>query len=133
MLNFLTRDQIFGLNDFADKLKVVSVPEWGGSVHVRPMSGAHRDRMEAQVNKDAGDNVMARIVAATACDDTGKLLFSDADASKLGEKSAHALKRVYDAAVEVNKLTPASIDELEKNSKAIPSDTTPSDSPSDSE
>jgi hypothetical protein len=97
----------------------VSVPEWGGSVTVRALTGAQRDAFEAGCIQQRGkkternlNNLRARLVALSVVDADGKRLFSDADAAALGELNAAALDRVYDAAARISGLNAKDQEEL---------------------
>ncbi len=111
--------------DDTGKPERVDVPEWGGYVHVRVMSGVERDRWEHTASKGMAKvsllNLRASLVAYTACDESGKRLFTDNQASNLGIKSAVALDRVFDVAQRVNCLTENDIKEIEGNLHAVPS------------
>jgi hypothetical protein len=109
----LTREQIIAAND--RPTETVDVPEWGGSVSVRTMSGALRDRVEAAFLKDKSTSFRARVLAATLCGEDGQLLFTEADIEALGEKSIKPIQRVYDVAIRLNAVTKTDVDELEKN------------------
>lgn len=114
----LSRDEILGANDLATEL--VEVPEWGGSVRARTLTGAERDAFEMAVytmrqKAGAAVNIRALLVALCVVDDEGKRLFSERDAAQLGAKSARALDRVFSAAQRLNGLTAADVDELAKN------------------
>ena len=111
----LTRDEILNSSDASESLQEVAVPEWGGSVFVRVMSGSQRDRFEAAFTKDPGNNLRARMASYVIADENGKPIFTEADIVGLGEKSASALSRVFDVAVKVNALTPADVGTAEKN------------------
>lgn len=117
-MDCLTKEQILAAKD--TRTEIVSVPEWGGHVCVRVMSGAERDAWEASIVGATGNqrnlaNIRARLVALTACDGEGHRLFSDADVVELGKKSAKALDRVFSAAQKINALTDEDIKELEGN------------------
>ena len=114
----LTRDQIFAAND--TPTRDVDVPEWGGSVRVRTMSARDRDALEfaALAARDAGttvDNVRARYAAACIIDEKGEQVFTEEDVANLGNKSAAALDRVYQAVAELNAISTSDIEELAKN------------------
>ena len=102
----LTRDQILMCDDLPRE--IIQVPEWGGEVQVRTMTGADRDAFEASlINKDnqSGgrlENVRARLVSLALCDESGVRLFNDADVISLGQKSAKALDRVFTVAQRLN-------------------------------
>jgi hypothetical protein len=49
------------------------------------------------------------------CDEKGKLLFSEAEIAKLGEKSAAALHRIWEQGLALMRITTEEIRELEKN------------------
>ena len=94
----LTREQILQSDDLPRE--TVQVPEWGGEVQVRTMTGTDRDAFEASLIGKEGrlENVRARLVSLTLCDDSGSRLFTDTDIAALGGKSAKALDRVLRAA-----------------------------------
>lgn len=106
----LTKDQILEAIDL--KNEPVDVPEWGGSVLVRNMTGADRDAFEsAMVSIDADgtrkpdmSNLRAKLVAMTVVDDSGNRLFTLDDVARLALKSAAALERVFSAAQRLNGL-----------------------------
>lgn len=118
----------------ADDTKVlkVSVPEWGGHVYVKNMSGTERDSFEASVvsgtpgNNGSGQvnlrNIRARLACLTVCDSKGVRLFADSEMLKLGEKSGAALDRVFEAAQKVNKMSDEDVEDLAKNSEGGPAE-----------
>lgn len=123
MGTFLSRDQILSAVDITTE--DVEVPEWGGTVRVKGLSGAERDRVEAammsartskgksrQVNTD---NFRARLVAASIVDADGARMFRDTDVKALGEKSAAALDRVMTAAMRLSGLNDEDAEELTGN------------------
>ena len=119
----LDRDSILAADDL--KRETVEVPEWGGEVIVREMTGRERDRFEAgwinadkgdvQVNPKNLDNFRARLVAQTVVDEEGNRLFTDDDAVELGSKSAAALDRVFTVATRLSGITDKDVDDLVKN------------------
>jgi len=118
----LSRDAILAAQDL--KREEVAVPEWGGSVLVRTMTGAERDAWEqslANGGKIDVSNVRARLVAACTIDESGALLFSAADAQALGAKSGSALERVAKVAQRLNAITEEALEEARGNSSAAPS------------
>ena len=46
-MTILTRDQILQANDLVTE--TVEVPEWGGSVFVKSLTGVERDQFEAAI------------------------------------------------------------------------------------
>ncbi len=119
----LTRDQILAAPDV--EVRPVEVPEWGGTVYVRTLSGAQAEAYHAMIREgETASNVRAKLVACAACDEQGNPLFSADDVEALGTRSFRALDRVFEAALELNALGAAGAEAEEKNSETTP----PSDS-----
>jgi hypothetical protein len=117
----LSKTDILGADDLPKQ--EVSVPEWGGHVWVRTMTGTERDAFEAALlngqNKATNlSNIRARMAVLTVCDDAGDRLFDDADMAALGKKSAAALDRVFAVAQELNHFGDKDVEDLAKNSGA---------------
>lgn len=114
----LSRDEILGAHD--RKTEDVAVPEWGGTVRVRALSGAERDAYEAGIVQIKGDgsrkftlaNARARLVSLSVVDENGEHLFSEADVAALGAKSATALERVFDVARRLSGLSDEDVEGL---------------------
>lgn len=131
----LSKDQIFTRNDM--KTADVDVPEWGGTVRVKALTGIERDAFESALlssNKNGSvrvdmRNARARLVAFAVVDETGERVFSDDDMVMLGTKSASALDRIYDVAAALAGIGDGDIDELLGNSGTGPSAGSTSDSP----
>lgn len=116
----LTRDEILKALDLPTE--ELEVPEWGGSVLVRGMTGTERDAFEVEIVSMHGkkaelqrENIRAKLVARCIVDDEGKRVFTDADVEKLGQKSASALDRVFEVAQRLSGLTKGDVEALEKN------------------
>lgn len=110
----LRRDAILGADDRPRER--VEVPEWGGHVYVRSMSGTERDGWEASFLGDAENrglrNARARLVVLCAVDEEGRRIFAEHDADALGEKSGLALDRVFKAAMRMNALGRAEVEKI---------------------
>lgn len=117
----LSKEQILEASDL--KAQPVEVPEWGGTVLVRSMTGADRDAFEASmvtVHPDGSRtpemrNLRAKLVALTLVDEAGNRLFDVADIPRLAAKSAAALERVFEAAQRINGLGAKAEDDAVKN------------------
>ncbi len=117
----LSKDQILEADDLQNQ--EVDVPEWGGTVYVRSMTGADRDAFEASmvtVNPDGSRtpdmrNLRAKLVALTLVDEAGNRLFEVADIPRLALKSAAALERVFEAAQRLNGLGVKAEEDAVKN------------------
>lgn len=105
----LTLDQILGADDL--RSEVVEVPEWGGSVTVRTMTGADADRLfELMSQPDGRKKFRDALIVATVVDDAGVPMFTADHVSALRTKSATALKRVADAAMRLNGMASDSVE-----------------------
>lgn len=130
----LTAADILGADD--RRIEVVDVPEWGGRVYVRSMMGDERDAFDAAGVNESGDgdrdaylaNYRARLVSATCCDETGKLLFTPHQVAAVGRKNSAALNRVVRAAQRLNGMTREAVAEEKKSSEAAPSEGSPTGS-----
>jgi len=116
----LGREAIFAAEDLRDE--TIDVPEWGGKVRVRALTGAERDQYEQSITTNRGGtvtmnlaNARAKLVALTVIDDDGQRLFSDTDAAELGNKSAVALNRVFESAQRLSGLTGEDVEALTKD------------------
>ena len=99
-LKALDKAGIFGCDDL--KVEAVAVPEWGGTVHVRGMRGFERDAFEQSMftgegesRTFVGDNIRARLLVRTLCNENGERLFDDSDDADLGRRNAAAISRLY--------------------------------------
>lgn len=101
-MRILTKEAILAADDLPREL--VNVPEWGGDVFVRTMTGTDRDAFEASLIGKEGrmENVRARLVSLTLCNEAGERMFDDAEIATLGKKSARALDRVFSVAQRLN-------------------------------
>jgi hypothetical protein len=115
-ISILSREAILGAEDRT--IVPVNVPEWGGTVHVRVLSGSERDAWELEHVANPGANFRARFLAYCACDPDGNPLFSPSDIEALSSKSGAALQRLFKKAAKLNLVSTADIDELEGNSEA---------------
>ena len=123
----LTKDQILKANDLVTQ--EVDVPEWGGVVTVKGMTGTERDSFEQAIIETKGNstkanlaNIRARLCALTMVDDKGERLFADSEMRMLGNKSAKALDKVFAVAQKLNGMSPDDVEELAKNSVAAPTE-----------
>ena len=115
---FLGKDAIFGADDA--RFAVVQVPEWGGVVRIRALSGAEADAFAA--SKMGTKNIRARLVAMSVVDAAGKRILTEADADQLGRKSVVPLTTVFKAACTLNGLDEEGTKDIEKNSETAPTD-----------
>ena len=125
----LSKEDIFGCSDTT--IEKLHIDAWGGDVYVRSLTAAERDKFEASnLIKDKRtnlydarmDNLRARLVAMSLCDETGKRLCTDADAAALGSRNAAAIALIYDTAARLSGITKEDLAELAGESSAGPED-----------
>ena len=122
----LTREQILAASP---RLKEVEVPEWGGSVFIRPLTIHEQAKLadlgtkyEKSTVVERMKNCTMRLVQWSVCDGNGNTLFEAADLEPLMAKSASAFLRLQDSILALSGLTEESRRELEKNLLSAPSD-----------
>lgn len=106
----LTRDSILAADDL--RRESVDVPEWGGSVIIRTMTGSERDAFEAEHLKDPSKDLRARLAVHTVCDEQGQLCFAPSDVAAIGQKNAAALDRIFAVAIKINGISKQDVAEL---------------------
>jgi len=130
----LGRDAILAAKSL--RTEEVDVPEWGGTVLVRELSGRERDEWEASLAVQRGKtmvpdvaNIRAKLAARTIVGDDGESVFTQQDVAALGELSAAALDRVFDVASRLSGLNPEDVEAMTGNSGAAPGGGSSSASP----
>lgn len=117
----LTREDILNADDLP--YKEIEVPEWGGNVRIRTMTGAERAAFEKTVYDIGDDNKLEmdrdnyrhKLISFCLVDEDNNRIFTDRDIEALAKKSAKAINRVFDIAQEMNGLTRESQERIEKN------------------
>ena len=126
----LDRNAILGAKDLPSE--TVDVPEWGGQVIVRTLTGEERDQYESSMIDIVGEgsrrqavpnmeNLRATLCALTIVDDEGERLFTTDDIIELGHKSASALDKIFEVARRLSGLSEADIEELAQGLEPTPS------------
>lgn len=105
------------------KFEIVEVPEWGGKVRIRSMSGEERDAFESSIagegTKMNTQNIRAKLAMLTIVKANGERIFTKEQIEALGKKSAAALNRVYEASAKLSAITKKDVEELAKNSGGV--------------
>jgi hypothetical protein len=111
----LNKEQILAAKDWTSE--VVNVPEWGGDVHIRAMSGAARDEFRGAFDNEKGavGKFEASLLALTLADENGTLLFSLEEVEALRGKSAAVLDKLTQEALRINGMTGQAQEEAAKN------------------
>lgn len=98
----LAAEDILTLSD--TKYQELDIPEWGGTVRLRSLTG-----LEAAVFLDASTSdkktSVARLVALSVVNEEGEPVFTEEHVLQLQRKSLRALLRIQDAALVLNGMT----------------------------
>lgn len=96
----------------------VQLPEFGGSIRIRPWYGDEKDALGKIIDGKKDDSlIMAAYVAASACDESGNLLFNmngDIEAIR-STWPASALKTAWQAVSDANGMGKKGMEGAEKN------------------
>lgn len=92
------------------------VPEWGGEVYFKTLSGLERDAFEEAYSEQRMKAFRVRFLVLTLCDDTGSRLFDDGDFEALGQKSSTVINRLFEKAWSHNAFTTEAVESLGKDS-----------------
>jgi hypothetical protein len=116
------KEEILNINDLP--LEKIFIKEWNKDIYVRGMTADERDRFEQETFDVKGkdikmirENLRAKLVVKTACDENGNLIFNDADAPLLGKKSAAAIDKLFTVGQRLSGIGATDIDEMVKNLK----------------
>lgn len=104
----------------------IPVPEWGGDVYIKTLSGLERDAFEESYQEQKMKAFRVRFLVLTLCDDSGERLFSDGDYDSLGKKSSVVINRLFERAWSHNAFTQEAVDGLGKDSPSAPSESSTS-------
>lgn len=123
----LSRQEIIDAKDIDSQ--TIDVPEWGGSVVVRVMSAADRNRFEqsiVSIDKDGKrvpsmENFRCKVVCACLVDERGFPLFGPDEIDDLAMKSSQVIERLADIALAMNGMGANAVDDAVKNSEPAPS------------
>lgn len=117
------RDAILQADDLA--VEVVEVPEWGGEVMVRGLTGKERGKFQAMMVTQKGNSTMLNTAALGEvnvwlclfgiCDEAGGRIFTDKDFEALAKKSGTALERIASVIQRLSGLQGDEVEQLAAN------------------
>jgi len=123
----LTRETILSKKSL--KRETVDIPEWGGAIIVRELTGQERARYEAGfTDQVAGEStnpqdrikrfedMRSKIVVLAAIHESGERIFKDGDAHALNDLSGMALDRAFSVIMRLSGYTREEQDRLKKTS-----------------
>lgn len=132
MKEMLSREQILSKVG-ALKREEHEIEEWGGTVLLRELTGAERDRMEGLLLRGKQNlnftGARAQMLMLSCVNENGSPVFTEKDLPMLSELSGKTLDGVFKKVSEMSGMSPGSEGEMEKNSEAIQTDTLGSQSP----
>ena len=121
----LSKAKILAAND--TKLSdPIPVPEWGGEVYCKTLTGTERDHFEDAYSQNKMKSFRARFLVLTLCDDSGERLFADADIPALSGKSSIVINRLFEKAWSHNAFTNEAVEALGNDSPTAPSESSTS-------
>ena len=93
---------------------------------LRTLSGTQRDAFEAGIMDKNGKptklhNLRARFAALVLVNEDGSPMYTEQQAAQLGDKSANALTRIWDAGRKFNMMDADDVESAEENSEAAQS------------
>jgi hypothetical protein len=98
----LTAEQILAAEDI--KYVEVEVPEWGGMVRLKTLSGEEAAEFLSDEFQKDKKNASVRVLIMSAVKEDGTLMFTVDEIVKLRKKSLRAINRLQDAALKLNGL-----------------------------
>src|SRR5215469_7289904 len=120
----LSRDDILKAEDAAiEEVDLSGLPGYSGSVLVRGMTGRERDAFEtSMLERGHGGrmvpntaNTRAKLAVRCVVDEDGNRLFTDADATALGEKNGAAIDRIFAVAARLSGMGDDQRDEVARD------------------
>ena len=115
---YLSRDTILNAEDL--KSEDIDVPEWGGKMRLREMTGADREEYAEAVSGRAS-HYREALIAFSAIDAQGNRVFTIEDVEALSRKSDRAIQRLAEAATRLSGIGRAAVEDARKNSSPEPS------------
>ena len=115
MGKYLTAADILQAEDFV--FEDISIPEWGGTVRIRSLSGAQRATLKKAV--DAGSETADEMICVMSIvDEDGNRIFNSSQIEALRKKNTKAITRIAKRALVISgMIDPAkAVEEAEKNS-----------------
>ena len=115
MSKYLNAESILAAEDFM--FAEVDVPEWGGKVRVRSLSGSQRTMIKKAVENKDTDDLEELITVMSVVDDDGKRILQRKQIPQLKEKSTAPISRIAQKVMEISGISnpEMAIEEAKKN------------------
>lgn len=123
---FLTRGEALDVDD--TELLTVEVPEWGGCIYLKGLTGSEaveyaQNTEQAAKKQEIWKEEMLWLLSKTILDENKEPLFPGEQGIKdLSKKNGVVLGKLYNIAIRISVLGDAELAELEKNLKAAQED-----------
>ncbi len=120
----LTKSQI--LQSRPRETRDIHVEEFGGVVRIRALTTSERSRFESSLQTKGKSDpkkvvlVREKLLVQSVVDDSGNLMFSEADIPALSAQPAKAVEKIFNAIQELSGFSDVDVESLEKNSEASP-------------
>ena len=122
MSKFLTAESILKDEDFS--YAELEIPEWGGSVRLRSLSGGQRSIINQRVQARDLENLEEMLTVMGCVDEDGNRIFTNKDIDALKKKSNAPITRIAKKIMEISGIgtETAAVDEAKKNSALMMKD-----------
>lgn len=120
-MTLLSRDAILTVDD--RKYEEVDVPEWGGKVRIRSLTGREFDDFQTSIliekkdgtRKTRTENLRVRLIVRCIVDEEGQQVFGEDDIRQLGKKSIRPIERIFTACQKLLGMTDDDVEEMTKD------------------
>jgi len=140
-VQLLTRADLTGTNAKQRRYESIPLP-WDSSsgIRLRSLTAKEHAQFEASaltrkggINTDALVRMKRRLLALTLVDESGNLILSESDIGAMEDTDGGLVNWAYGEACKHCRISESEVEDLAKNSGAIGSDSSASDSPKNSE
>ena len=115
----LSKNEIFAVKDV--DIHEVEVPEWGGSILLRGMTGEQRNNYEHWAHTQSKETVpdyrgiRERLIMSCAIDENGEALFTEDDLQQLAAKNSEVIDRLHEKCRELCGMDQDAVEDAAKN------------------
>jgi len=115
----LSKDAILAAKD--TDVHEVEVPEWGGTILLRSMTGEQRNNYEfwahQQSKADSPDyrGIRERLIICCAVDSEGQPLFGETDLAALASKNSEVIDRLHERCQQICGMDADAVEDAAKN------------------
>jgi hypothetical protein len=115
----LSRDAIFAAKD--TEVHEVEVPEWGGTILLRSMTGEQRNNYEYWAHQQSKSGtadyrgIRERLIICCAVDEEGNPLFTEDDLASIASKDSGVIDRLHEKCQKICGMDADAVEESAKN------------------